>query len=185
MPRDAETAAGPAIEHLATLGFAAASGLVLAHEALWVIADDGLQLHQLTLVGQPLTQHALFPGEPPLPLQPKPRKKAKPDLEALCALPDGRLLALGSGSRRNRRRCSLFDPAMQRTQSIDATPLYEALETELPELNIEGAAVLGNMLVLAHRGNSKGASDALLRLHLPAVLDSLTRACCRLKQYAS
>ncbi len=161
------------LERLATLGFAAASGLVAAHEALWVIADDGLQLQQLNRLGVTLAQHALFPGEAPLPLEPKPRKKAKPDLEALCLLPDGRLLAMGSGSRRNRQRCSLFDPASGRARVIDAAALYQSLEAELPQLNIEGACLHGKQLVLAHRGNSEGASDALLRLDAATLLAQL------------
>ncbi|MES2885915.1 MAG: hypothetical protein V4709_14005 [Pseudomonadota bacterium] len=158
---------------LRELDFAAASGLALAHDALWVIADDGLQLHRLSLSGAPLARHDLFPGQAALPIEPKPRKKAKPDLEALCALPDGRLLALGSGSRRNRARCSLFDPVTHETRLIDAAPLYDSLEVDLPELNIEGACVFGNTLVLSHRGNSEGASDALVLLDWASILASL------------
>lgn len=164
----------PTLTTLRTLDFAAASGLALAHGALWVIADDGLQLHRLGLSGEPLAQHDLFPGQAPLPTEPKPRKKAKPDLEALCALPDGRLLALGSGSRRNRARCSLFDPVANEARVIDAAPLYDSLEADLPELNIEGACVFGSTLVLAHRGNSAGACDALVLLDWASILAGLT-----------
>ena len=166
--------ASPELTTLRTLDFAAASGLALAHDALWVIADDGLQLFRLSLSGTPLARHDLFPGQAPLPTEPKPRKKAKPDLEALCALPDGRLLALGSGSRRNRARCSLFDPASTEPRLIDAAPLYTALELDLPELNIEGACLFGSTLVLAHRGNSAGASDALVLLDWASILAALT-----------
>ncbi|MES2685038.1 MAG: hypothetical protein V4650_16075 [Pseudomonadota bacterium] len=165
--------AAPSLTTLRTLDLAAASGLAMAQASLWVIADDGLQLHRLSLSGAPLAQHDLFPGQAPLPLEPKPRKKAKPDLEALCALPDGRLLALGSGSRRNRARCSLFDPITHEARLIDAAPLYDSLEVDLPELNIEGACVLGNTLVLAHRGNSAGASDTLVLLDWAAISTGL------------
>ena len=164
--------AAPVLSTLRTLDFAAASGLALVHDALWVIADDGLQLHRLRLSGEPVTRHDLFPGVAPLPTEPKPRKKAKPDLEALCALPDGRLLALGSGSRRNRARCSLFNPSTHEARLIDAEPLYASLEADLPELNIEGACLFGSTLVLAHRGNSEGAGDALVLLDWAAILAS-------------
>lgn len=164
---------------VATLGVAAASGLVLTQGALWVVADDGLQLHQLDPDGRSRARHALFPGRPPLPEEAKARKKAKPDLEALCVLPDGRLLALGSGSRAQRRLGSLFDPATARVQPIDLAPLYLALEAELPELNLEGAVVWRESLVLAHRGNSAGAHDALVRLPLMGVLADLTEGALR------
>lgn len=159
----------------ATLPFAAASGLVAAHDALWVIADDGLRLQQLDAQGASLASHALFPERAALPLEPKARKKAKPDLEALCLLPDGRLLALGSGSRPQRQRGSLFDPATGGVQCIDAAALYEALEQTLPELNLEGACFWGDTLVLAHRGNSAGASDVLISLQASTALAELAR----------
>ncbi len=162
-----------ALKSLTTLGFAAASGLATAHDALWVIADDGLHLHQLGLDGGTIACHMLFTGRTALPDEPKARKKAKPDLEALCALPDGRLLALGSGSRRQRMLGSVFEPETASTRVIDLAPLYTLLETELPELNIEGAAVCGGSLMLAHRGNSAGTADALVLLHLATVLSGI------------
>ncbi len=160
----------PVLTVVANLGFAAASGLVTAHDALWVIADDDLQLHRFSMQGVHQSRHSLFADRPALPLEPKARKKAKPDLEALCLLPDGRLLALGSGSRRNRTLGSVFDPVTQSTQLIDAAPLYQALEASLSELNIEGACALGDVLVLAHRGNSKGSADALVLVDLNSVV---------------
>lgn len=175
MPRAAEpAAAAPArLTQVATLTVAAASGLVSARQSLWLIADDGLSLQQLGQNGSLHGEHALFPGRTALPLEAKARKKAKPDLEALCVLPDGRLLALGSGSRRSRCEGSLFDPELGSARVIDLAPLYGALEQDLPELNIEGACVLGSTLVLAHRGNSGAAVDALVLLELPQVLADL------------
>lgn len=165
------------LQRQSTLPFAAASGLVAAHAALWVIADDGLQLQQLDAQGTSLASHPLFPGREALPQQPKARKKAKPDLEALCLLPDGRLLALGSGSRPQRRLGSLFEPATGRVQSVDAAALYQQLEQTLPELNIEGACFWSETLLLAHRGNSAGAGagDALIPLHGATAMDELAR----------
>lgn len=163
----------PILKRLATLDFAAASGLVATRDTLWLVADDGLQLQELDHAGKTRAQHLMFPGREPLPTETKARKKAKPDLEALCLLPDGRLLALGSGSRRNRMAACLFDPVNNRIRAIDAAPLYLALEQRILELNIEGASVVGDQLVLAHRGNSKGATDALVLLDLKAALADL------------
>jgi hypothetical protein len=83
-------------------------------------------------------------------------KKRKPDLESVLTLPDGRLLALGSGSTRARERLLVMgDDLLPRW--IDAAPLYRALRAEKTfagsELNIEGAALLGDRVRLFQRGN--------------------------------
>ena len=80
----------------------------------------------------------------------KDRKKQKPDLEALTLLPaygdhpHGALLALGSGSRRNRFSGALLsldaDGAVRGSpQVVDLSPILAPLDGALPELNIEGA----------------------------------------------
>lgn len=158
-----------------TLGFAAASGLAWTRDALWVVADDGLELRQLQLDGKAIAAHRLLSGRADLPTEAKARKQAKPDFEALCTLPDGRLLALGSGSRRQRMTGSLFDPRTSGVQPIDLEPLYLALESRIRELNVEGAAVWKDALVLAHRGNSEGACDALICLDLLTALADLAK----------
>ena len=92
----------------------AASGLVRVPGWLYVVADDE---HHLGMIEErhstrgddaPATLLRLFDGD--LPDGKGERKKAKPDLETLAALPAmpgcpfGALLALGSGSRPTRRR---------------------------------------------------------------------------------
>jgi len=86
---------------IAELEVSAASGLVAdAGGRFAVIADDELDLLFVTIAGVTVERVRLFPDEPPLPRADggPARKLAKPDLEALVMLPDGRLLALGSGS---------------------------------------------------------------------------------------
>jgi hypothetical protein len=91
-------------------------------------------------------------------------KAAKLDLEAATVLPDGRLLAFGSGSTLARERLVLLEPSLD-VRVVDAHPLYEALRAEVAlagsELNLEGAVVLGASLRLVQRGNGarKGAVE--------------------------
>lgn len=83
-------------------------------------------------------------------------KALKMDLEAAFALPDGRLVALGSGSTSRRERLVVLRPGAA-PRVLDAQPLYAAL-TQRPdfagsELNLEGATVVGSVLRLFQRGN--------------------------------
>src|SRR5688500_8835799 len=76
---------------------AAASGLARARGRFYVAADDALALAMFTAGSKdPGTLLPLADGE--LPHEPAARKAAKPDLEAIAALPTGGLLVLGSGS---------------------------------------------------------------------------------------
>ena len=98
------------------------------------------------------------------------RKRRKPDLEALVRVPldGGALLALGSGSTERRHSAVLWRDETARF--VDLTALHAALGRELHDLNLEGAAVLGEHLVLLQRGNGAHAINALVRLDLAAAL---------------
>jgi hypothetical protein len=160
------------LQALASLRLAAASALVCSGDELLVLADDELVLQRYSHAGVYLGQHLLMAGE--LPDDAASRKRLKPDFEMLCQLPDGRLLALGSGSKKRRRRAVLWQAGT--TQVIDLRPLYLAFEALLPGLNLEGAVVQGELLVLAQRGNSAGSLNALISLDLACVLSQLAGA---------
>ena len=161
----------------------AASGLVLAGDFIYVVADDEHHLGVFPAAGAADgTLVRLFPGDLPLPH--KARKAAKADAEALTRLPEfagfptGALLAWGSGSRPGRRAGALFglDAAgalVGTAQLIDLSVLYSALEIRFPELNIEGAVVSADTLVLLQRGSRKQPENACIRLPLAAMLDAL------------
>jgi hypothetical protein len=158
-----------ALRKVADLDISAASGLVALDERLYAVADDELFLASYDFAGTPLARVALFAGE--LPEAHAERKAHKPDLEALAALPDGRLFAFGSGSTARRMRGALIDPLQaQRAREIDLAPLYAALARKLPELNIEGATVHQDRLWLAQRGNGAGGLNACIELDLRAAL---------------
>lgn len=161
---------------IAPLDVSAASGIVAFGERLFVVADDELFLAIYDANGIPIERVALFAGELPEPHAE--RKRAKPDLEALMLLPDGRLLALGSGSTANRNRAALITPPTAGgawgVRPIDLQPLYDALSQRIPELNIEGAVVHAGRLWLAQRGNGAAGVNACIELDLARALESLT-----------
>jgi hypothetical protein len=160
----------------------AASALVCEHGCAYVVADDEHHLAVFRDVATPGTLHRIRGGD--LPAGKRARKRRKPDLEALVALParpgaSGVLLALGSGSRAN--RCTGFVIALDRNgaplapvNAFDLTPLYRPLIDRFGGLNIEGALVLGDELVLLNRGGRDGLPNAALFLPLAALLGTMS-----------
>lgn len=160
----------------------AASGLVRLGGELCAVADDELHLAVIPLAPElPGRWVRLFPGE--LPLEHHARKARKPDLEALARLPPGEgaphgaLLAVGSGSTPQRSRAALLplSPAGGLSEDvapriIDLAPLYDGLRLRFPELNIEGAAVQGETLVLLQRGNGAAGVNAIVEVELAGLL---------------
>ena len=152
----------------------AASGLVVVGRYLYVVADDE---HHLAIFerGDPGPGRLVRMFEGDLPRRRKDhkdRKAAKPDLEALlelppgAGLPHGALLALGSGSRPQRRRGALLglgaDGGLDGSRRlIDLEPLYAGLAPHIDHLNIEGAFIAGAMLCLLQRGGAESANTCV------------------------
>ena len=177
----------------------AASGLATVGQWLYVIADDELHLGVFPVDGKAAGALVrLLPGK--LPKTPKKRKARKADFEVLTLLPrfagcpHGALLALGSGSRPNRRRAVLVP--LNRAGAVDGSPrvidlsgLYLSLEKQLGELNVEGAVVIGKHLCLLNRGHPRRGGSAVVWLRLPAVLrriassDAIGAVRCRVRHY--
>ena len=120
-------------------------------------------------------------------------KKHKLNLEAVFVTPDGALLvALGSGSSALRERVVLVEGPMTSAPSIaitEARELYTQLRADRSfsgsELNIEGAAVAGDDVLLFQRGNgapglvegvSLAAVDATARIALSGLVAHLRGA---------
>jgi len=158
----------------------AASGLVRAGGWLYVIADDEHHLGVFEVDSErPGEVVELLPGA--LPVPPKARKQEKPDFESLLRLaafarfPNGALLALGSGSRPNRRRAALIAldalgavTGSARIITLDA--FYARLQRDFPELNIEAAEIVDQELWLLQRGGKSGSANACLRFGLDEFL---------------
>ena len=150
----------------------AASGLVRLGRRHYVIADDEQHLGVFDPAsGGPVQLVRLFDGD--LPDSAKKRKKEKADLESLVHLPPlprcpgGALFTLGSGSRPNRRRGALLGldaegALLGQVKLVDLAPLYEPLGRRFDEVNVEGALILGDDLMLLQRGN-KGGPNATVR----------------------
>jgi hypothetical protein len=168
----------------------AASGLVRVGERLYVVADDENHLGVFDAAGNaPGRLIRLFDGD--LPESAKKRKTQKPDLEALLLLPAaaqwpaGALLALGSGSRPSRfkgallrldKRGEVHGPAC----AIDLEPLYDNANARFTELNIEGAFIAGDALLLLQRGSMSGP-NAVVRFSLNDVMAWLSGAAASLQ----
>ncbi|MGC4123210.1 MAG: hypothetical protein QM765_53325 [Myxococcales bacterium] len=165
------------VRKLADLQLSAASGLVRMGGRLLVVADDELFLDAYGADGERQARLPLH-GRSALPEEHHERKRLKPDLEALVALPGRRILAMGSGSAPQRRTAFLFaapsDGALPEFQHVvDLAPLYDHLSRTFPELNLEGAAAAGGRLRLLQRGNGAQAQNAVIDLALDRTLEAL------------
>lgn len=161
----------------------AASGLVRVGAHIYVVADDELHLGVFSAGGNdPGRLVPLFAGD--LPIVKADRKRQKPDLEAIVFIPAfegfsyGALLALGSASRPNRGRGIILglDPQGRISGSpeqVDMAPTLGPLHRAFADLNIEGAAVVGDELLLFQRGNKKHIENAIIHYPLLPVLEAL------------
>jgi hypothetical protein len=161
----------------------AASGIVATARWIYVVVDDETSLGVFPRDGGAGRLRPLL--DEVLPTDPGQRKAAKPDLEALCLLPahagtpHGALLALGSGSAERRMRGARWrldrNGALHGApETVDLGDLYAGLAPEVGELNIEGATVHGDALLLAQRGNGARGIDAVVRVELAAALVALS-----------
>jgi hypothetical protein len=174
---DVAPCAGAEMTHLS-----AASGLLRAGSFLYVVADDELHLGIFRTNGRdPGELVRLFDGMLPVPKAE--RKREKPDLEALTLLPPsadfphGAMLALGSGSTRNRHRGVLLGLDAQgalrgEPKIVDLTSVFSCL-SPLRELNIEGAVVCSEEMRLFQRGSKGDNPNSIIRFSLPAFLAAL------------
>lgn len=160
----------------------AASGLVRLQDALYVIPDDELQLAMFTL-NDDAPGRLLALGSRKLPLDPKQRKRSKPDFETLVHIPPSRtrelggLLVLGSGSTPQRVFAHWIALDTRRQPSDVMTfkleHLYAAAAHAVGEVNIEGAVVIEDELLLFQRGNKGSGINAVLGFDLQVVLDAM------------
>ena len=158
----------------------AASGLVRARSFLYVVADDELHLGVFPAAND-TPGHLIRLFEGALPASKADRKKLKPDLETLVKLPaaggypDGAILALGSGSKRNRRmgallRLDAHGAVRGSPETVDLAPIFASLDDAFRDPNIEGAVVVEDEVRLFQRGNKRQRENAIVRYELSSFL---------------
>jgi len=163
---------------------ASASGIAKRGTFVYVVGDELLQLGVFELAGgEPGELRRVFEGA--LTGDSEERKRHKPDLEGLTTLPpvdgepNGGLLGLGSGSSRGRDRGFYWSLAPDGSldgepRTIDFSPVYDVIRKELGgEINIEGAAVLGERLWLFHRANRGEAPNTVAEFELGDLSETL------------
>jgi hypothetical protein len=161
----------------------AASGLALVNSTIYVIADDE---HHLGIFNaydsDPGRLSRLVPGE--LPEDKSERKRQKPDFEAIVAIagsdgrPSGRLLIFPSGSRPNRNKGAML--VLDRSGQpqglpveLDMSPILTSLRDGFAEVNIEGAVILREELLLFQRGRRGADENAIVRYPLQEAMAAL------------
>jgi hypothetical protein len=149
----------------------------------WLVAQDDAT-HAARLAGGRVERLRLLPPVQGLDVfsPDAGTKHLKPDLEAACAVDvdgDPAAVLLGSGSTVHRRGAVLVvgdrEPAVR---SADLGPLYDAVAAALAvpdgQLNVEGAAVVGDRLRLFQRGNlTAGVASGSVDVDLAALLDAV------------
>ena len=160
-----------------------ASGIARRGDYVYVVGDDLLHLGVFRLSQErPGTLRRALSGT--VPTDPGERARTKADLEALTMLPPdaeapyGSLLGLGSGSGEGRDRGFAWalapDGSLEgEPVELDLAPVYERLRDEAPDLNIEGAAAVGERLWLFQRGNTEQGLNLVAELELSDVMASL------------
>jgi hypothetical protein len=166
----------------------AASGVARRGDFVYVLGDDELHLGVFRLSSNaPGRLLRVLGGE--LPEAGRERSRAKPDLEALTLLPPfeshpyGALLGLGSGSAPERSRgfvCALAADGSIADEpgELDLDPLYRLLREQIAELNVEGAATMGDRLWLLHRGTPPDGVNVVAELSLEQLMRSLREDRC-------
>lgn len=165
------------------LPIAAASALLRVKNHLLVLSDDERQMGIFEEgVDEPGTLIKVMEGATPS--SSDQRADHKPDFECMAHLEafgrfeHGAILALGSGSAPDRDRATLLKLTSDgRPDSdfelVDLGPLYDRLRADIDDLNIEGGAVVGDVLRLMQRGNGPDGRNARVDLDADAVRSAL------------
>ncbi len=134
----------------------AASGLAWWDGELAIIQDDAADLVIASTDGAAARVVRLLPAHEAATFDERAGTKAyKPDFEALVVV-DGALFGLGSGSSGRRRRIAVWSGSEVRLVGADRWyELLAGLPERSAELNLEGAAAVGDALVVALRSNGE------------------------------
>ncbi len=146
----------------------AGSGLARIKKWMYIAADDELSVGVFPVDSMDAGKlYTLFDGI--LSTNYKLRKREKPDIEAILLMPDDTgLLLIPSGSRNNRVRGSLVvagpNGEIGKVHAVDFSQLFNALSSHINGLNIEGATIFRDVVLLFQRGNNTNGENAIITL---------------------
>ena len=166
-----------------SLPIAAASALLRVGRYLLVLSDDEREMALFEDgTDEPGTLIKVMDGTTPS--SPDERADHKPDFECMAhfepfdRFDHGAILGLGSGSAPDRNQATLLSlTSAGRPDSdfevVDLEALYERLREDIADLNIEGSAVVGNVVRLMQRGNGPEGRNARVDLDADVVCSAL------------
>ncbi|MDA0911210.1 MAG: hypothetical protein O2809_06615 [Proteobacteria bacterium] len=138
----------------------AASGIEKWGDKYYVISDDSMSM---AVVNSEFKVLQLIPLEKEQSKLNTPIKKSqKKDLESMAIgnfNDELLLIALGSGSKKNRHLGYIYNLKNQQVKTVDLQPLYQALKMRVnlakdAKINIEGFAITQDKVYIANRGNA-------------------------------
>ncbi len=149
------------LDYTSLKNFPSASGIEFFEDKLYLAGDDAKDLLVMNKRWKEKERIVLFSSD-----EKRISKKQKADLEASAILyidNTPHLLVLGSGSREPRNKVILLNLSSKGITIFDVGVFYSRLQScGLADLNIEGATIINNLLVLANRGNKTHPSNHLI-----------------------
>lgn len=90
--------------------------------------------------------------------------------KAFCSLND-QLVLIPSGQKKYRSEGAIVSLSDYAVKELSFRNVFDRLETHFPELNIQGAVVIGKTIRLFHKGSRYLRQHAMIDLHLDAFLE--------------
>jgi len=143
------------------LDYPSASGIEFYNDTLYLVGDDANSILTMNTRWENATCINIFNTT-----EKRIAKKLKSDLEAVTIVllnMQPHLLILGSGSKELRNKGFLLNLKTNEKSITDFTVFYERLKSSgISELNIEGVALVNDLIVLCNRGNKTNPDNHLI-----------------------
>ena len=136
----------------------AGSALINIKDRHFLCSDDQYDLYELKN-NQWIIHH--WSEAPVLPVENPELKKRKPDYESLLQINDHQIMLFPSGSKDNRTLGLIFDLNTNQFSPYDLKPFFQKLSLQFPQINIEGALLFGEVLLLMNRGVNDSPSSII------------------------
>ena len=142
--------------------FPSGSGIECYDDQVYLVGDDARNILVMNKRWKTRETINLFPGD-----SPRIEKMIKADFEATTIVQINKvpfLLLLGSGSiEATRNKAILLNLKSKEVEEIDLSVFYDRLrQSGFPELNIEGACVMDDKMILCNRGNKSRPDQSII-----------------------